>query len=127
MHAAILFVGIWTTTCIQTQISNHAAGYARETYTIETTGAYEFKRDWYHDPACQEHEGTDTEAGTLEVGKKISTIFMPGDVWEANWSAAGGVDAGAIAVRGNKLRLARGIKNSTMRNTMLGLFEYEKQ
>ncbi len=126
MNTLILFIGIWSTTCIQTQIFNQS-GFVQETYSIQKDGAYEFKRDWYRDGACQEFESSDVEAGTLEIERKITTIFMPGDVWEANWSTSDGGDAGAISVRGKKLRIARGIKNSGLRNTMLGIFEYVKQ
>jgi hypothetical protein len=125
MNTLILFIGIWSSTCIQSQILNQS-GYVQETYSIQKDGLYEFKRDWYRDGACLEFESSEIEAGTLEIDGKINTIFMPGDVWEANWSTTDGVDAGAISIRGNKLRIARGIKNSTMRNTMLGLFEYVK-
>ncbi len=126
MNTLILFIGIWSSTCIQTQILNQS-GYVRETYSIQKDGTYEFKRDWYSDSTCQEFDRSDVEAGTLEVDRKITSIFISGDAYEANWSSAEGVDAGAISVRGNKLRIARGVKNSGLRNTMLGLFEYVKK
>ncbi len=126
MNTLLLFIGIWSTTCIQSQIQNQS-GYVQETYSIRKDGAYEFTRDWYRDSSCQDFDHSDTEAGTVEIGRKITTIFTPNDVWEANWSTSDGVDAGAIFVRENKLRIGRGVKNSTFRNTMLGIFDYVKQ
>jgi hypothetical protein len=127
MIVLTLLAGIWTTTCIQTQISNVNSGYVKETYSIEQTGAYEFKREWFKDSSCTFPDGTDTEAGTVEMGNKISTFFMPGEVYEADFSSQDGVDLGAVSVKNNKLKVARGVKNSSFRNTMLSLFEYSKK
>lgn len=121
-----LIVGIWTTSCIQTQLSHHH-GYVKETYRFEYTGAYEFKREWYHDPKCTEPNGTDMESGTIELGKKLQGLFVTQDTFEADFSSQGGIDLGAVAVRKDHLKIARGVKNSTLRNTMVGLFEYFKK
>ena len=122
-----LLAGIWTTSCIQTQISNNNQGFARETYTFTKNGMYEFKREWFRDADCTDPNGTDSETGSLVIGNKITSIFVTQDTYEAEFSSQAGVDLGAISLTGNKLRIARGIRNGTMRNTMLGLFEYVKQ
>lgn len=122
-----LLAGIWTTSCIQTQISNNNQGFARETYTFTKNGMYEFKREWFRDADCTDPNGTDSETGTLVIGNKITSFFVTQDTYEAEFSSQAGVDLGAISLSGNKLRIARGIRNGTMRNTMLGLFDYIKQ
>ena len=122
-----LLAGIWTTSCIQTQISNNNQGFARETYTFTKNGMYEFKREWFRDADCTDPNGTDSETGTLVIGNKITSFFVTQDTYEAEFSSQAGVDLGAISLTGNKLRIARGIRNGTMRNTMLGLFDYVKQ
>lgn len=122
-----MIVGIWTTTCIQTQISHVNQGYVKETYTIELAGAYEFKREWFRDSQCQEPHGTDIESGTLELGKKLQGFFITHDTYEADFSSQGGIDLGAISVHPNHIKVARGVKNNTLRNTMVGLFEYFKK
>lgn len=127
MLVLTLLTGIWTTTCIQTQISNIKSGYVKETYSIQKQGPFEFKREWYSDPACTLPAGTDTESGTIAVGKKIRTFFMPGDVYEADFNTQSGTDLGAFGIRNNVLFVARGVSNSNFRNTMLGLFEYRKK
>lgn len=122
-----LLAGIWSTTCIQTQVSNWGQGHVIETYTIGLDRSYEFKREWFRDPKCTEPQGTDIESGTIELGREIQSLFTIPGTYEANFSSQGGIDLGAIAVQKNTLRISRGIKNSSMRNTMLGLFEYVKQ
>ena len=122
-----LLTGIWTTTCIQTQISNVNSGYAKETYSIVKDGSYEWKREWYTDSKCTYLHDTDAESGTITVGDKVQTFFHPGEAYEADFSSQSGVDLGAISVKGDKLKIARGVKNSSMRNTMLSLFEFIKQ
>jgi len=126
MMTMALIVGIWTTTCIQSQISNVNHGHVKETYTIEQSGSFEFKREWFHDPHCKDANTVDTESGTLEIGKKLQGLFITGDTYEADFSTQSGVDLGAIAVNRGHLKIARGVKNSTLRNTMVGLFEYFK-
>lgn len=127
MLSLALIVGLWTTTCIQTQMGG-AQGYVTETYSISKTGDYELTRDWYIDPLCTTSLSQDSEAGTIELGKRLGGIFVSGETYEANFSDAGGTDLGAVAINGNKsLKLARGMKNSTMRNTMVGVFEYFKK
>lgn len=126
MMTIALIAGLWTTTCIQTQISNVNSGFVIESYTIEASGSYEFKREWYSDPACKDYKGIETESGLIEMGRKIRTIFVPGDVYEADFNTQKGVDLGAVSVKDTKLRVARGVSNSTMRNTMLGIFFYNR-
>lgn len=122
-----LLAGIWSSTCIQTQISNNNQGFAKETYTFTNSGVYEFKREWFRDADCSEPNGTDTETGSVEIGNKMNGFFITQETYEASFSSQGGVDLGALSVNNDKLRVARGVKNSSMRNTMLGLFEYSKQ
>ena len=128
MITLALIAGVWSTNCIQTQISNHNQGHVIETYTISETSDYEFKREWFKDANCTEPAGTDIESGTIDLGKEVSSFFNPGKVYEANFSSQNGIDLGAINVRESKyLKVARGMKNSTMRNTMLSLFEFKKK
>lgn len=130
MLTTALLVGIWSTTCIQTQINktiNHS-GYVQETYTIEKEGTFEFKRQWFKDSSCTNPDGSDTETGTIELGNKVQSFFVTGETYEANFNTQSGIDLGAVAIKENQsLRLARGVRNSSMRNTMLSLFEYRKQ
>lgn len=129
MITMALLVGIWSTTCIQTQINktiNHS-GYVKETYTIEKDGAFEFKREWFREPTCSEANGTDTESGTIELGAKLQGLFISSPTVEADFSTQAGVDLGAISTKNDTLKVARGVRNSSMRNTMLSLFEYTKQ
>lgn len=121
-----LFVGIWTSNCTMTQTSNNQ-GFARDTYAIEKSGIFEMKRTWYVDPICSVEREEEVEAGTLEIGKKISGIFISGETYEANFSDVSGTDLGALSKNGKALRVARGMKNSTMRNTMVGFIEFIKQ
>lgn len=121
-----LLTGMWTTACIQTQISNVNSGYAKETYSIVKDGSYEWKREWYTDSKCTFLKDTDSESGTITVGEKVQTIFLTGDAYEADFSSQAGVDLGLVSVKNNKLKIARGVRNSNMRNTMLSLFEFIK-
>jgi hypothetical protein len=127
MLTLALLAGIWTSSCIQTQISNRNQGFAKETYAIAKNGAVEFKREWFTDSDCTEPNGTDSETGTIVVGKQLNGFFITQETFEADFNTQGGIDLGAVSVANNKLRVARGVKNSSMRNTMLGLFDYSKQ
>lgn len=128
MLTLALLTGIWTTSCIQTQIGHRNQGYVIETYNIKESSEYEFQRAWFRDPNCREPEGVDSESGSITLGKEIRTIFQPGNVYEANFHSQGGIDLGAISLKENRsLKVARGVKNSSLRNSMLGLFEYRKQ
>lgn len=122
-----LIAGIWTTACIQTQISNIKSGYVKETYTIQRNGSFEWKREWFTDSKCVFPNGTDSEAGLVVVRNRLKTLFFPGEIFEADFSTQSGIDLGSVAVKDNKLRVARGVSNSNMRNTMLSIFEYTKQ
>lgn len=123
----VMIVGIWTTTCIQTQVSNINQGYTKEAYSIEKDGAFEFKREWYRDSNCIEPMGTETESGMIELGEKLQGLFLPPNSHEANFNTQAGIDQGAINLIPNtSLRISRGVSNSAMRNTMISLFEYKK-
>ena len=126
MMTLALLVGIWTTTCIQTQMS-HSQGFVKESYTFRLEGGFEFKREWFKDPSCTEPDGTDTETGTIKIGNKITSFLIPGDTYEADFNTQRGIDLGALSVKENQLRIARGVNNSSMRNSMLSLFEYRKK
>jgi hypothetical protein len=126
MMTLALLVGIWTTTCIQTQIAHSNQGFVKESYSFSKEGDFEFKREWFKDPSCTEPDGTDTETGTVKIGNKISSFFMPGETYEADFNTQEGIDLGAVSVKENELKIARGVNNSSMRNTMLSLFEYRK-
>lgn len=129
MITLALLVGIWSTTCIQTQINktiNHS-GYVKETYAIQKDGAFEFKREWFRDPSCTEPNGTDTESGTIELGGKLQSLFFAHETYEANFNTQAGIDLGAVSLKETtSIKIARGVRNSSMRNTMLSLFEYGK-
>ena len=128
MLTLAVFIGLWTSTCIQTQISGNNEGFVKESYSIEETGNFEFKREWFKDPQCSDSESVDVELGTIRIGKKLSGMFITGEAYEANFSTETGTDLGAISLaKKDSVKIARGMKNSSMRNTMLGLFEYKKQ
>ncbi len=121
-----LIVGLWATTCIQTQ-NGRNAGFVIESYDVRDNGSYEHKTDWYADPMCSQQYDSNSESGVVKVGKKLSGIFVTGNNFEADFETATGVDLGAVKVEDNKLKVARGMSGSTMRNTMVGLFEYVKK
>lgn len=121
-----LIVGLWASTCIQSQ-NTRFAGFMIESYDVRKNGSFELKRDWYSDPACNEQYGEEKEAGVVKIGKKLSGMFVTGDTYEADFETNMGVDLGAVKVENNKMKVARGMKGSTMRNTMVGLFEYVKK
>lgn len=126
LSSIALFVGLWTTNCTQMQ-TNTNQGFARDTYAIEKDGHYAFTRTWFVDGVCSVEKDAEVETGTLEIGKKISGIFISAPTFEANFNEASGTDLGAISSNGKSLRLARGMKNSTFRNTMVGFIEFLKQ
>lgn len=121
-----LIVGLWATTCIQTQNAQNA-GFVIETYDVRDNGSFEHKTEWFADPVCTEQYDAESETGVVKVGKKLSGIFVAGDTFEADFETISGVDLGAVKVENKKLKIARGMKGSTMRNTMVGLFEYVKK
>lgn len=122
----ILIAGLWTSTCIQTQMGG-MHGFVQESYSIEETGEYEFTRQWFLDPLCTTSLESDTEAGEIKTGKKITGIFVGAETYEADFTNIMGTDLGAVQVNSRSLKVARGMKNSTMRNTMVGVFEYFKK
>jgi hypothetical protein len=126
INMAIL-VGIWTTTCIQTQIANVNQGFMKETYIFEETGSYEYTREWFHDSKCITPKETESESGMVEIGPKLQGIFLPDNTFEANFNSQAGVDLGALNVSSDKhIRVSRGVINSNLRNLMLSLFEFKK-
>lgn len=121
-----LIVGLWATTCIQSQNTQYA-GFMIEAYDVRDNGSYELKREWYADPACREQYGEEKEAGVVKVGKKLSGMFVTGNTYETDFETVMGVDLGAVKVESDRIKVARGMRGSTMRNTMVGLFEYVKK
>ncbi len=121
-----LIVGLWATTCIQSQDTTHA-GFMIESYDVGDNGSYELIRQWHADPMCNEQYAEEKEAGVVKVGKKLSGMFVTGNTYEADFKTVAGVDLGAVKVDGKKLKVSRGMRGSTMRNTMVGLFEYVKK
>jgi hypothetical protein len=126
MMTLALLVGLWSTACIQMQDSGKQ-GFVIETYYFEDTGHYEFSRQWFKNANCQNFLAVDSEVGILQLGLRLQGIFINQETFAADFSSNGGTDLGAIALSGNKLKIARGMKNSSMRNTMLGIFEYIRQ
>lgn len=126
MLSLVLIAGLWTTTCIQTQLGG-MQGYVQESYEISEAGEYEFTREWFIDPHCTTSLDTESEQGKIRLGSRISGMFIKGETYQADFENLLGKDLGAIEVRDNSLRFARGMKNSTMRNTMVGLFDYSRE
>jgi hypothetical protein len=126
MLSLTLLVGIWSTTCMQMQ-TNMNQGFARESYSISAAGEFEFKREWFVDGVCSASREVEVQEGTLEIGNRLSGMFISGPTYEANFTEENGTDLGAIMLNTKSLKVARGMKNSTMRNTMVGIFEYIKQ
>lgn len=120
-----LLTGLWSSTCIQTQI-NGKQGFAKETFEIKPGGKFKFTRNWYEDPECKKLKDSDTETGKIKLGQKLSGMFISSDTYEADFITDNGTDFGAISLDKNTLKIARGMKNSTMRNTMLGILNYTK-
>ncbi len=121
-----LIIGLWTTTCIMTQ-NGRNSGFVVESYDVRENGSYDHKTEWYADAACSQQYATDSETGVVKVGKKLSGIFISGSTFEADFENVSGIDLGAVRVENNKLKIARGMRGSNMRNIMVGLFEYVKK
>lgn len=127
MYSFALFMGLWITTCLQTQI-NDQQGHVIESYSIESMGQYQFKRTWFEDKECKNELYAEEEIGQITLGSKLQGMFMTDKTVEANFHAPEGVDLGALGVtQDGKLKVARGFKGSTFRNTMLSIFDYSKQ
>ena len=126
MLSLALIVGLWTTTCIQTQMGGNQ-GYTQESMEIGQAGEYEFTREWFIDPLCTSALSVDKEAGEVKLGKKLSGMFVSGETYEADFSNIMGKDLGAIQIGNDSIKIGRGMKNSSMRNTMVGIFEYSKK
>lgn len=125
MITLAMILGLWITTCIQTQISSEQ-GYVKESYHFRADGSYEYNRHWFYDSGCTDSIKVDEESGVIEIGKELTTIFSP-KAYEADFSSQRGLDQGALSIYGKSLRIARGVPNSSFRNTMLSLFSFEQQ
>jgi hypothetical protein len=127
MTTLALLVGLWTSTCIQTQVAPTKAGFVKESYEFGAHGDYRFTREWFDDSACTVSKDTDEEEGQVVLGKRLSGMFVSGETYELDFTSAAGTEYGAVQLKENSLRLARGIKGSLFRNTMVGLFDYVKE
>lgn len=128
MTTLALIVGFWSTTCIQTQINGNNQGHAIESYIFHKNGDYEFIRSWFEDAECKIPKAEEEESGTLKLGNKLSGMFIQGETFEADFTSQSRTDLGTIQITSNgELKIARGFKGSTMRNTMVGIFQYKKQ
>lgn len=126
MLTLALLAGLWSTTCIQTQMSNVKSGYVIDAYQFTISGDFEYRRDWFRDGNCKEAMGHEREAGTVELGAEINSFFAPKGTRALNFSSQQGLDLGAVLIEDKGLRIARGIPNSLQRNTMLNLFVFKK-
>lgn len=128
MTTLALIVGLWTSACIQTQIAPIGQGFVIESFDFSEAGEYRFTREWFKDSACTNAQSTDTETGSIKLGHKMSGMFVVGETYEADFKNEAGVDYGAISIRNTKmLKVARGLKGSHFRNTMVGIFDYVKR
>lgn len=125
MFDLILIAGLWITGCVQTQNSQNQ-GYAIESYIISETGDFEYSRTWHRDSACRQVISEDRESGQMEIGEKVKSMFAGPQTFEADFKSSQGTDLGAIEFNDGVLKVARGLKGSGMRNTMLSLFGFKK-
>jgi hypothetical protein len=125
MLTLILLTGLWTTTCIQTQIAGKQ-GFTIDSYEFSEAGDFVFSRQWFNDSKCVNAESTDQELGTVKIGKEVSNMFTAG-THEADFKTLAGSDFGVISLNNNKLKIGRGFLNTQMRNTMTGVFDYIKR
>lgn len=121
-----LIVGLWATSCIMTQ-NNTYSGWMIESFEISETGAYEEKREWFADPMCHQHYATERESGTLKPGPRMEGRYVHGDTYELDFETVMGTSLGVVRVEEKKLKFARGMRGSTLRNRMVGLFDYVKK
>jgi hypothetical protein len=124
MLTLILLTGLWSTTCIQTQVTGKD-GFVVDSYEFSEAGDFVFNRHWFSDQKCKNEVSVDQELGTVKIGNEISSIFNQ-NTYEAHFKTLAGSDFGVISLRDNKLKVGRGFLNTQMRNTMTGIFEYTK-
>ncbi len=125
MFDLILIAGLWVSGCVQTQTTK-AQGYAIESYSLSETGEYEYSRLWHKDSQCERPFMEEREAGLMDVGNKVSSVFASNQTYEADFKSSEGTDLGAIELKDGMLKIARGSKGSGLRNTMLSLFGFRK-
>lgn len=121
----ILIAGLWLSSCVQTQTSQHQ-GWVQESYAFSEASDFEYSRQWHRDPECRRPFLEERESGHIIVGDKVRGPFGPGAGLEADFKSSEGTDLGAIELKEGQLRIARGLKGSGMRNTMLSLFGFRK-
>ena len=120
----IMIAGLWGTLCTQTQI-NGQSGFVKETYDISSKGAFVYSRTWYSEKTCSAKTSVDTENGTLRIGGSLNSMFNPSAV-AVDFESNGAVDLGGMGLEVNILKVARGQKGQSMRNTMLAIIGYKK-
>lgn len=120
-----LLAGLWSTSCAQTQI-NGRSGWVTESYDITSSGAYRFERNWFKDKTCSDAATTDAEDGELVLKGPLDSFFNP-NATAVDFTSAIGTDLGGLDVQGDMLKVARGLRGSSMRNTMLAVIGYKKQ
>lgn len=127
MLTLAMIIGLWSTSCIQTQISHINKGYMIESYEFKETGDFEHTRQWFSDSQCTESIQTEERNGTIEVGHKLKVFALNVEAFAADFNSSAGTDLGAIAKKDdNALLISRGIPNSYARNAMLSLFPFYK-
>jgi hypothetical protein len=125
MFDLILIAGLWVSGCVQSQ-SSQIQGYTIESYRFSESGDFEFSRIWHKDASCKKPFGEDLESGQVEVGEKVRSIFTSDSTYQADFKSSEGADLGAIEIKEGILKIARGLKGSGMRNSMLSLFGFKK-
>lgn len=127
MLTLAMIIGLWSTSCIQTQISQVNRGYMIESYDFKSNGDFDHTREWFNDPGCKDKIQVEERNGTLEIGHKLKVFAIGVNAFAADYNTSNGTDLGAIAKKDeNSLLISRGIPNSYMRNTMLSLFPFYK-
>lgn len=127
MLTLAMIIGLWSTSCIQTQISNVNSGYMVESYEFRDSGEFEHTRAWFQDSKCTELLQKEERNGTIEVGHKLKVSIFSREAFAADYNTSSGTDLGAISQPSNQsLLISRGVPNSYMRNTMLSLFPFYK-
>lgn len=127
MLTLAMIIGLWSTSCIKTQIANVNQGYTIESFQFNENAEFEHSRKWFSDSKCQELIQTEERNGTIEIGSKLTVFVMSVDAFAADYNTSAGIDLGAISLKDkNSLLLSRGVSNSNLRNTMLSLFPYYK-
>jgi len=126
MLTLALLVGIWSSSCTQTQI-NGERGHSTQSYTIAVDGGFVFTRQWYQDSRCTKLAESQSHSGKLTIGARLASSMFNPNAHGVDYSYDGHIDMGAMELNGNILRVARGQADSGARNTMLEIISYKKR